>query len=118
MTILKAEIHCHIEGATPPSLARQKAKQYGIPIDGLITPDGESYVATDFSRFLAAYDRVVKLFRTAADFADLSYAHFTAIAREGAIYGEVFLSRSGPFRRPPLWRLSGRSCRWSGPRQR
>jgi len=92
MTTPKAEIHCHIEGATPPSLARQKAKQYGIPIDDLITPDGQSYVASDFSGFLAAYDRVVKLFRTAADFADLSYAHFTAIAREGAIYGEVFLS--------------------------
>ncbi len=92
MTILKAEIHCHIEGATPPSLARQKANQYGIAIDGLITPDGESYVATDFSGFLAAYDQVVKLFRTPADFADLSYAHFTALARQGAIYAEVFIS--------------------------
>jgi adenosine deaminase len=92
MTIPKAEIHCHIEGATSPSLARQKAAQYGIGTDGLFAPDGESYAASDFSGFLAAYDRVVKLFRTPEDFADLSYAHFTAIARDGAIYGEVFLS--------------------------
>lgn len=92
MTILKAEIHCHIEGATPPSLARDKANQYGIAIDGLIAPDGESYAASDFSGFLAAYDRVVKLFRTPADFADLSYAHYTAVARQGAIYAETFLS--------------------------
>ncbi|MDH3195109.1 MAG: adenosine deaminase [Hyphomicrobiales bacterium] len=92
MTLLKAEIHCHIEGATPPSLARQKAAQYGVDISDLIAPDGESYAAADFSGFLAAYDRVVKLFRTPDDFADLSYAHYTSIARQGAIYGEVFLS--------------------------
>ena len=92
MTIPKAEIHCHIEGATPPSLARQKANQYGIAIDGLIAPDGESYAASDFTGFLAAYDRVVKLFRTPQDFADLSYAYYTSIARQGAIYAEVFLS--------------------------
>ena len=92
MTIPKAEIHCHIEGATPPSLARNKANQYGIAIDGLITPDGESYVAADFTGFLAAYDRVVKLFRTPDDFADLSYAHYTSIAGDGAIYAETFIS--------------------------
>jgi len=92
MTILKAEIHCHIEGTTPPSLARQKADKYGIAIDGLIAPDGESYLAADFTGFLAAYDRVVKLFRTPQDFADLSYTHYTAIAHNGAIYAEVFLS--------------------------
>ncbi|HSG94619.1 MAG TPA: adenosine deaminase, partial [Afifellaceae bacterium] len=92
MTVRKAEIHCHIEGATPPSLARQKAAQYGFPVDGLLAPDVESYTASDFSGFLAAYDRVVKLFRTPEDFADLSYAHFTATARDGAIYAEVFLS--------------------------
>ena len=92
MTLPKAEIHCHIEGATPPALARQKAAQHGIATDGLITPDGESYVASDFTGFLAAYDRVVKLFRTPEDFSDLSYAHYTSIARDGAIYAEIFLS--------------------------
>jgi adenosine deaminase len=35
---------------------------------------------------------VVKLFRTPEDFADLSYAYYTSIARHGAIYAEVFLS--------------------------
>jgi adenosine deaminase len=92
MTTPKAEIHCHIEGATPPSLARQKAARYGIATDGLITADGESYIASGFSGFLAAYDRVVKLFRTPEDFADLSYAYYTSVARDGAIYAEIFLS--------------------------
>ena len=35
---------------------------------------------------------MVKLFRTPQDFADLSYTHYTSIARDGAIYAEVFLS--------------------------
>ncbi len=92
MTVAKAEIHCHIEGATPPFLARQMAARHGLSIDDLLTPDGENYAAADFGGFLAAYDRVVRLFRTPQDFADLSYAHYTALARDGAIYAEVFLS--------------------------
>ena len=65
--ILKAELHCHIEGAAPPDLVRRKAAHYGEPIDDLITPDGESYAWSDFTGFLNAYDRVAKLFRTEQD---------------------------------------------------
>ena len=50
----KAEIHCHLEGAAAPHLARAKAGKYGERIDDLITPDGLSYRWTDFAGFLAA----------------------------------------------------------------
>lgn len=92
MTIPKAELHCHLEGAAPPALALTKAGEHGIWIGDLITPDGESYVWSDFTSFLAAYDRVAELFRMPQDYRDLTYAHFTALAGQGAIYAEVFLS--------------------------
>ncbi len=90
--MLKAELHCHLEGATPPALARAKAAKYGVTVDDLITPDGESYAWSDFTTFLAAYDRIAGLFRTPDDFFDLSHAHFAELAGQGAIYAEVFLS--------------------------
>jgi len=92
VSVPKAELHCHLEGAAPPGLALTKAGEHGIWIDDLITSDGESYVWSDFTSFLAAYDRVADLFRTPRDYHDLSYAHFIALAGQGAIYAEVFLS--------------------------
>jgi adenosine deaminase len=87
-----AELHCHLEGAAPPALALTKAGEHGVWINDLITPDGESYVWSDFTSFLAAYDRVADLFRTPRDYRDLTYSHFTSLAGQGAIYAEVFLS--------------------------
>ena len=92
MTVPLVELHCHLEGAVPPALALTKAGEHGIWINDLITPDGESYVWSDFVSFLAAYDRIADLFRTPQDYRDLTYAHYSALAAQGAIYAEVFLS--------------------------
>jgi adenosine deaminase len=92
VTVPLVELHCHLEGAVPPALALTKAGEHGIWINDLITPDGESYVWSDFVSFLAAYDRIADLFRTPRDYRDLTYAHYTSLAAQGAIYGEVFLS--------------------------
>lgn len=102
MTVL-AELHCHLEGATRPALALAKAEKYAVSIDDLVTDDGESYVWTDFTTFLAAYDRIAGLFRAPEDFHDLAYDHFSSLAGQGAIYAEVFLSpdhmgRNGSYR--------------------
>ncbi len=87
-----AELHCHLEGAVPPALATKKAAKHGVTIDDLITPDGQSYLWTDFTSFLAAYDRVAALFVTDEDQFDLAYAHFHGLSNQGAVYAEVFLS--------------------------
>ena len=92
MNVPKAELHCHLEGAAPPGLALAKAVEHGVAIEDLITPDGESYVWSDFTSFLAAYDRIAGLFRTPQDHFDLAYAHFAGLASQGAVYAEVFLS--------------------------
>ena len=53
--VVKAEIHCHIEGAASTSLVASQARKYGVNIDGLIK--GDSFVWTDFTTFLKAFDK-------------------------------------------------------------
>jgi len=87
---LKAEIHCHIEGAAPPSLALQQAEKYGIDASGFLR-DG-SYLWEDFSQFLTCYDRVAALFRTDADYALLTETYLTELASVNTIYSEIIVS--------------------------
>ncbi|MFN7025250.1 MAG: adenosine deaminase [Pseudorhizobium sp.] len=87
---LKAEIHCHIEGAAPPSLALQQAEKYGIDPSGFLR-DG-NYLWQDFSQFLTCYDRVAALFRTDADYALLTETYLTELACVNTIYSEIIVS--------------------------
>lgn len=91
VTVPKAELHCHIEGAAPPSLVLRKAEQYGVDVSPIIDAR-RRYVWTDFTSFLQAYDLASSVFRTPADYAELSETYFRMLAAEGAIYGEVFIS--------------------------
>ena len=86
--MLKAELHCHIEGAARPALVRRLAKKYGITLNDIFREDGE-YTATDFSSFLEIYDHVVTVFREPEDYELLAYDHFTQLAAQGGIYGEI-----------------------------
>jgi adenosine deaminase len=87
--VAKAELHCHIEGAAPPALVRQLAARHGIDLSDVFDEAG-GYRWHDFASFLDAYGRVSSVFRTREDFRALGFAHFTALAAEGAIYGEIF----------------------------
>jgi adenosine deaminase len=81
---LKAELHCHIEGAASPELVTRQARKYGADASPFIK-DG-SFVWHDFTSFLAAYDFSSDLFRTEEDYAALSEHYLTSLARDGAIY--------------------------------
>jgi adenosine deaminase len=87
---LKAELHCHIEGAASPELVVAQAEKYGKDVSPYIR-DG-SFVWHDFTSFLAAYDFASDLFRTEEDYARLSEHYLTSLARDGAIYSEFFTS--------------------------
>ncbi|RVD68696.1 MAG: adenosine deaminase [Mesorhizobium sp.] len=87
---LKAELHCHIEGAAAPELVISQARKYGKDTAPYIK-DG-SFVWHDFTSFLAAYDFSSDLFRTEEDYARLADHYLTSLARDGAIYSEVFTS--------------------------
>ena len=88
--VIKAELHCHIEGAASTQLVAQQAQKYGVNIDGHIKGDGFAW--HDFTSFLKAYDLSASLLRTADDYALLAQTYFESIAADGAIYGEVFIS--------------------------
>ena len=85
-----AELHCHIEGAAAPELVLVQARRYGVDVSAFIR-DG-IYVWHDFTSFLAAYDTAASLFRSEEDYAALSERHLSALARDGAIYAELFVS--------------------------
>tara|TARA_R110002124_G_scaffold131134_3_gene293213 strand:- start:7076 stop:8047 length:972 start_codon:yes stop_codon:yes gene_type:complete len=89
--VLKAELHCHIEGAASPELVRRKARQNGYSTDGLIDAE-DNYIWHDFSSFLNAYDRAAAMFVSEQDYCDLAYDYFSGAAAQGMIYGEVFIS--------------------------
>ncbi len=88
--VLKAELHCHIEGAAAPELVLKQARKYGADMSAFIS-DG-AFVWDDFTSFLAAYDASAALFRTPEDYAVLAEHYLSSIAREGAIYAEFFTS--------------------------
>lgn len=86
----KAELHCHVEGAASPELVLRQARKYDADVSAFIR-DG-SFVWHDFTSFLAAYDAASSLFRDEEDYARLTETYLTSLAREGAIYSEVFTS--------------------------
>ena len=88
--VLKAELHCHIEGAAQPALALIMAKKYNVDISGIIK-DG-AYVWANFSEFLKCYDAVAELFRTEEDYALLAETYLTELATAGTIYSEIIVS--------------------------
>ncbi|MEP3046709.1 MAG: adenosine deaminase [Roseibium sp.] len=91
INVPKAELHCHIEGAAPPSLVVRLADQHGIDVTDIIDANGK-YIWSDFTTFLQAYDKASSVFKTPADYSLLSETYFRMLAAEGAIYGEIFIS--------------------------
>jgi len=87
---LKAELHCHIEGAAEPALVRRLAGKYDMDVSGIIQND--KYIWSDFSTFIHCYDTASRVFRSSDDYRLLTYDYFTRLADQDAIYGEVFAS--------------------------
>ena len=85
-----AELQCPLEAAAVPEPVIEQARKYGQPVEPFIR-DG-SFVWNDFTSFLAAYDFAAALFRTEEDYAKLAEHYLTSLARDGAIYSEVFTS--------------------------
>lgn len=86
----KAELHCHIEGAAAPELVEIQARKYGADTSAFIREG--SFVWQDFTSFLSAYDFAANLFRDEEDYALLAEHYLVSLARDGAIYSEVFTS--------------------------
>lgn len=88
--VLKAELHCHIEGAASPELVLSQARKYGVDTSDFLR--NGAYHWHDFTSFLSAYDAAASLFRSEEDYALLAEDYLTGLAGEDAIYSEIFTS--------------------------
>jgi adenosine deaminase len=86
----KVELHCHLEGAAPPSLTSAQARKYNIDI-GAYLSDG-AYVWHDFASFLKCYDAISEVYKTAEDYALLTETYLAELAGIGTIYSELIVS--------------------------
>ena len=87
----KVELHLHLEGAAPPALIRDMAREKHIDISGIFAPDG-GYAYRDFWHFLQVYEAATSVLKTPEDYARLTRAVLEASAENGVIYCETFIS--------------------------
>ena len=93
MTIKKAELHVHLEGTITPVVAYKLAKRNKLFIpEGLVAPDGQSYMSRDFLHFLQVYDTLAALIKTPLDYYDITFDYLRANALENTIYVEMMYS--------------------------
>ncbi|MBL4726471.1 MAG: adenosine deaminase [Rhizobiaceae bacterium] len=89
--VIKAELHCHIEGAAHPELVLKQAQKYNVDVSAIISAENQ-YIWHDFTSFIGAYDLSASLFRSPQDYHDLAYDVFHRMAEQDCIYGEIFAS--------------------------
>jgi adenosine deaminase len=92
VTVPKAELHVHVEGAATPPLVQRIAARNGLRVpDGVIGDDGR-FVWRDFLDFLDTYDGATSVIRTGEDYRDIVYEYLVSCAAEGTIYVEMTAS--------------------------
>ena len=71
MSVAKAELHVHVEGAATPDLVRRIARRNRVEVPaGTFREDG-SFAWTDFLDFLRVYDAATSVIRTGEDYRDI-----------------------------------------------
>ncbi|QMT61249.1 adenosine deaminase [Legionella sp. PC997] len=93
MSLKKAELHVHLEGTITPGLAAKLAARNKLALpEGLVAPDGKSYLSKDFLDFLKVYDTLASVIRYPQDYYDITFDYLRARAQEDAIYIEMMYS--------------------------
>jgi adenosine deaminase len=94
------DLHVHLRGTIKPATARKLAQRNNVFLPNTVfeTP---GYGWKNFTSFLAAYDRVASVVRTAVDVEEIAYDHLITAAADGTGYLEFMLStpherRGGP----------------------
>lgn len=93
MNLKKAELHVHLEGTITPELAVKLAKRNKLTLpNGLVAPDGVSYLSKDFLDFLKVYDTLAEVIKVPQDYYDITFDYLRSRAMEDAIYVEMMYS--------------------------
>ncbi len=87
----KVELHTHIEGAAPPELIRDLAKEKSVDLSGIFAEDG-GYAYRDFWHFLEVYEAATSVLKSPQDYARLTRAVLENCAEAGVVYLETFIS--------------------------
>jgi adenosine deaminase len=92
LSIPKAELHLHLEGALTPALLRAFASRNNLTLPDDIYDEQDRYIWGDFPEFLKSFDKASAAIRTKQDYADLTHFYLTEQAKVGALYVELFCS--------------------------
>ena len=92
MSVPKAELHVHVEGAASPDLIRRIAARNGVSVPDRVFADDGRFAWRDFLDFLQTYDAATSVIRTGEDYRDIVYEYLVNCAAEGAIYVELTAS--------------------------
>src|SRR5699024_1421492 len=99
LTLPKAELHLHIEGALEPELAFELAARNGITLPYAGVADlRRRYDFTDLQSFLDLYYTGLSVLRTARHFTDLAATYLTRAGEQGVRHAEIFFD---PQAHPP-----------------
>ena len=84
------DLHCHLRGTIPPTLAAKLAREHDIQLPNAAT--GNEYSFSGFDDFLSLYDQVGHVIRTAGDLRDVAYQYIETISLGGTLYVEFMIS--------------------------
>jgi len=91
-TVVKAELHLHLEGSISPEIALVLAEKNGITFPHTRLTDDGYYHWVDFLDFLQAYDDVAAVIQSGEDYALITYDYLKRSAEDGVIYTELMPS--------------------------
>ncbi len=93
MNLKKAELHVHLEGTITPQLAEKIAFRNKLTLpQGLVAPDGASYLSKNFLDFLKVYDILAALIKHPQDYYDITFDYLKNTAETQGIYVEMMYS--------------------------
>ncbi len=87
----KAELHLHLEGTVTPETLVELSQRH--PGETLTLPHVQAlYRYVDFSGFLLAFKAITERLQTPADYELITYRMAAALARQGVVHAEVYVS--------------------------
>ncbi|WP_114454639.1 adenosine deaminase [Halopolyspora algeriensis] len=91
MSVPKAELHMHIEGALEPELAFECARRNGITLPYADVDDlRRRYDFSNLQSFLDLYYTGMNVLCTAQDFTDLADSYLARVRQQGVRHAEIF----------------------------
>ncbi|MGC2182616.1 MAG: adenosine deaminase [Terriglobales bacterium] len=90
VTLPKAELHLHLEGAIDPSTLLELRQRHGKPSS--LSEIEQLYTYQDFNGFLMAFKAVTEDLRTADDYELITYRLMERLKAQSVLHAEVYVS--------------------------